>query len=112
MTSSREYPNSLSTWPLTSTMRPWSSTMIMPVGAASMASRNCSVARRCSVMSRVTLPYPTSRPAGSRKAVITTWAQKRDPSFRTLQPFSSKRPALSAITSARRCLAASMSWGT
>ena len=38
-------------------------------------------------------------PSGSRRAVMTTLAQKREPSLRTRQPSSSKRPSRAATSS-------------
>ena len=64
--------------------------------------RSCSSCRRRrSVRSRVTLVKPTSSPFASRSAVITTLAQNREPSLRTRQPSSSKRPSRAAISSSR-----------
>ena len=40
----------------------------------------------------MTFAKPTSVPSASRSAVMTTLAQKREPSLRTRQPSSSKRP--------------------
>src|SRR5438067_413009 len=48
-----------------------------------------SVSRRL-VRSRVIFKYPESLPLGFLQGVITTLAQKRDPSFRTRHPSSSK----------------------
>jgi hypothetical protein len=77
-------------------MLPSTSTMSIPVGAASRAERNSSLARRRSVSSRVILLNPMSAPSALRIAPITTLAQKREPSFRTRQPSSSSQPSRAA----------------
>ena len=48
---------------------------------------------RRSVRSRVTLAKPMSAPSSPRSAVITTFAQNREPSLRTRHPSSSNRPS-------------------
>ena len=64
-----------------------------------LACRSRSSACRRSVRSRVTLAKPRSVPASSRRAVMTTLAQKREPSLRTRQPSSSNRPSAGASRS-------------
>ena len=55
----------------------------------------------CSVMSRVTLAKPRSRPDLSCSAVRTTDAQKREPSLRTRSPSSVATPCSVARRSNR-----------
>ena len=61
-------------------------------------SRSSCAARR-SLRSLEILAKPITAPASSFTAVITTLAQKREPSLRTRQPSSSKRPTSAAISS-------------
>jgi len=55
-----------------------------------------------SVRSRVTFANPTRVPLSSRSAVITTFAQKREPSFFIRQPSSSTRPSRVATSSSHQ----------
>src|SRR5262249_25737417 len=52
-----------------------------------------------SVVSRVTVTNPRKRPVWSCSGVATTLPQNREPSFRTRQPSSLKRPASMAVSS-------------
>jgi hypothetical protein len=58
-------------------------------------------ASRRSLTSRVTLAKPISRPSLSAMRLITTLAQKREPSLRTRQPSVSNLPLSRAMLSAR-----------
>jgi len=77
---------------------------------SSLARSDCSVRLR-SVRSRVTLANPTSAPRSSRTAVITTSAQKREPSLRTRQFSSSWRPVAAAARRVASGLPAATSSG-
>ncbi len=62
-----------------------------------------------SVRSRVSFAKPRRLPAWSRIAEKTTFAQKVEPSFRTRQPSSSRRPFSATISRSRCGLPESMS---
>lgn len=64
-----------------------------------------------SVKSRVTFAKPRSSPSPSRSAVTTTFAQKRVPSFLTLQDSCSVRPSAAARASSAAGLPAATSSG-
>ena len=82
----------------------WSTSRSCAVASRSRARtpRSASSLRLRSVRSRVTLAKPRCVPSAPRSDVITTFAQKREPSLRTRHPSVSNRPFSNAADVAAR----------